>query len=188
MNTIKRVLGIDPGSRVAGYGVVEENGGRLVAVGYGVVKPPETKDANQKLKYIFEAFSEIIAQYNPDEAAVETVFFAVNARSALVLGQARGAALLSALMAGVTVYEYSALQVKKALTGGGRAEKSQVAEMTRRILGLKAAPKPEDVTDALAAAICHVHSAPMRGRLEAVSGRFGNGARATAAVKNAEDK
>ena len=161
----KRVLGIDPGSRIAGYGVVEEAGGRLTAVGFGVVRPPESNDANQKLKYIFEAFSEIIAQYNPDEAAVETVFFAHNARSALTLGQARGAALLAALMAGVEVHEYSALQVKKAVVGGGRAEKSQVADMACRILGLKTVPKPEDITDALAAAVCHIHSAPMKKRL-----------------------
>lgn len=161
----KRVLGIDPGSRVAGYGVVEENGGRLVAVGFGAVRPPENLDANQKLKYIFEAFSEIIAQYSPQEAAVETVFFAHNARSALVLGQARGAAILAAMMAGLEVNEYSALQIKKSMVGGGRAEKGQVADMTCRILGLKTAPKPEDVTDALAAAVCHIHAAPMKKRI-----------------------
>jgi crossover junction endodeoxyribonuclease RuvC len=161
----KIILGIDPGSRVAGYGLVEESGGKLTAVGYGVVKPPETKDANNKLKYIFEAFSEIIAQYNPDETAVETVFFAANARSALVLGQARAAALLPALLAGVPVHEYSALQVKKALTGGGRSEKSQVADMACRILGIKVTPKPEDITDALSIAVCHIHSSPLKRKL-----------------------
>jgi crossover junction endodeoxyribonuclease RuvC len=160
-----RVLGIDPGSRVAGYGVVEEKGSRITAVGFGVVKPPQTADANLRLKYIFEAFAEIIAEYNPGEIAVENVFFAVNARSALVLGQARGAALLPALIAGLPVHEYSALQVKKALVGAGRAEKSQVALMVCRILGMREIPKPEDVTDALGVAVCHLHSAPLRRRL-----------------------
>jgi crossover junction endodeoxyribonuclease RuvC len=144
---------------------VEESGRRLSSVGHGVVKTPETKDANYKLKYIFEAFSEIIAQYNPSETAVETVFFAHNAKSALVLGQARAAALLPSLLAGIPVYEYSALQVKKALAGGGRAEKTQVAGMTCRILAIKVAPKPEDVTDALAVAICHIHSSPILRKL-----------------------
>jgi crossover junction endodeoxyribonuclease RuvC len=163
--TVKRVLGIDPGSRVAGYGVVEENGGRLTAIGHGVVKPPETKDINQKMKYIFEAFSEIIAQYGPTETAIESVFFAHNARSALVLGQARGAALLPSIMANIPVGEYSALQVKKALACGGHADKKQVALMVCRLLSIKVAPKPEDVTDALAIAICHIHSAPLKRKL-----------------------
>lgn len=163
----KLFLGIDPGSRTAGYGLVEEDRGRLSAVGYGVVKPPETKDQGHKLKYIFEAFSEIIAQYNPDETAVENVFFAANARSALVLGQARAAALLPALLAGIPVHEYSALQVKKALTGAGRAEKTQVAEMVCRILGIKTIPKPEDITDALSIAVCHIHTSPMKTKLAA---------------------
>ncbi|MBI3794385.1 MAG: crossover junction endodeoxyribonuclease RuvC [Nitrospinae bacterium] len=165
MSDVKRVMGIDPGSRIAGYGIVEESGRRLAAVGHGAVRAPETSDANQKLKYIFEAFSEIIAQYNPNEMAIETVFFAQNARSALVLGQARAAAILPAMLAGIPVYEYSALQVKKALTGGGKAEKKQVADMTCRILGLKVTPKPEDVTDALALAVCHINSSPILRKL-----------------------
>lgn len=163
--TAKRILGIDPGSRTAGYGIVEEHGNKLVAVGFGAVKPPTTGDVNQRSKYLFEAFAELIAQYNPSEVAVENVFFAENARSALMLGQARGAAILPALISGIPLHEYSALQVKKALVGGGRAEKDQVALMVCRILGIREVPKPADVTDALAVAVCHIHSAPMKRRM-----------------------
>ncbi len=160
-----RILGIDPGSRVAGYGIVEENGNRLTAISYGVVKPPASADAHQRLKYIFTAFAELIVEFGPTGVAVENVFFAVNARSALVLGQARAAAILPAILTGMLPAEYSALQVKKALVGGGHADKKQVAVMVCRILGIKEIPKPEDVTDALAVAVCHLHSLPMKRRL-----------------------
>lgn len=162
------VLGIDPGSRVAGYGLVEERGNRLVAVTFGAVKPPPSKELHPRLKYLFEAFTEIVVQYRPDEVAVENVFFAENARSALQLGQARAAAFLPALAAGVPFSEYSALQVKKALTGNGRAEKGQLARLVCRLLNLKETPKPEDITDALAVAVCHINSAPMKKRLGAL--------------------
>lgn len=161
-------LGIDPGSRVAGYGLVEEQGSRLVPVTFGVVRPPATKDVHSRLKYLFEAFTEIIVQYRPDEVAVENVFFAKNANSALLLGQARAAAFLPALTAGVPLSEYSALQVKKAVAGNGHAEKKQVALMVCRLLNLKETPKPEDATDALAVAVCHIHSAPLKRRLKAL--------------------
>ena len=161
------VLGIDPGSRVAGYGLVEANGNQLTAIHYGVVKPEPTKESLVRLKRIFEMFSEIVKEYKPDEVAVENVFFAKNARSALLLGQARGAAILPALLADTPLFEYSALEVKKALTGGGRAEKSQVANMVSRLLSLKETPKPDDVTDALAIAICHIHSSAHLRRIAA---------------------
>ena len=152
------VLGIDPGSRAAGYGLVESDGNRLTAIHYGVIKPPPAKETPPRLKWIFEKFLEIVKEYRPDEVAVENVFFAKNARSALLLGQARAAACLPSLLADLPLHEYSALEVKKALTGSGRAEKSQVADMVCRLLSIKETPKPDDVTDSLAIAICHIHS------------------------------
>lgn len=161
------VLGIDPGSRATGYGLVDVNGGRMTAVDYGVIKPPPTKELAPRLKKIFESFSEIIENHKPDEVAVENIFFAKNARSSLLLGQARAAACLPGLLKNLPFYEYSALEVKKALAGSGRAEKSQVAEMVRRLLALKETPKPDDITDALAVAICHIHSSALLRRMAA---------------------
>jgi len=146
---------------------VEADGNRLKAVHYGVIKPPTTKETPPRLKRIFELFSEIIKEYRPDEVAVENVFFAKNARSSLLLGQARAAACLPALLAETPLHEYSALEVKKALTGSGRAEKSQVADMVCRLLSLKETPKPDDVTDSLAVAICHIHSSTQLRRIAA---------------------
>lgn len=161
------VLGIDPGSRVAGWGLVEERNRRIRAVAFGVVKPPTTGDIFLRLKHIFVEFAEIIKTQKPSELAVEDVFFAQNVKSALLLGQARSAAILPGLTTGLPVYGYSALQVKKALVGTGRAEKSQVAEMVCRICGMKEKPKPSDVTDAIAVAICHIHTSPMLKRINA---------------------
>ena len=161
------VLGIDPGSRAAGYGLVEEKNGRLTAVAYGVVKPPVTKEVSRRLKYLFEEFSRIVEKHRPDEFAVENVFFAKNASSALLLGQAKAAACLPGLLADLPLHEYSALEVKKAVVGTGKAEKSQVAEMVKRLLSLTETPKPYDITDSLAIAICHIHSSPLLRRAAA---------------------
>ena len=155
------VLGIDPGSRVAGWGIVEEKGNTLKALAYGAVKTPASiKEFPARLGHIFHEFEKIAEKYSPDEVAVENVFFAENAKSALLLGQARAAAILPFVKASLPVGEYTALQIKKAATGQGRADKRQVGKMVCRILGLKEAPKPADITDALAVAICHIHSAP----------------------------
>lgn len=163
-----KVLGIDPGSRVAGYGIVEERGSILTPVTWGVVKPPPSKVLHPRLKYLFEAYAEIIIEYQPDEVAVENVFFAENPRSALVLGHARAAAFLPALLQNLPFYEYTALQVKKALVGAGHAGKGQVAAMVCRLLNMKEIPKPEDITDALAVAVTHLHASPMHKRMAAV--------------------
>ncbi len=162
-----RVLGIDPGSRIAGYGVVEEQGNRLVPVAWGIVKPPASKELAPRLKYIFEAYAELVIEYQPDEVAVENVFLAENARSALLLGQARAAAFLPALLQNLPFNEYTALQVKKALAGAGHADKKQVAAMVCRLLNMKETPKPVDATDALAVAVTHLHAAPLRRKVAA---------------------
>ncbi len=155
------ILGIDPGSRVAGYGLVEEKNGALKAIAFGVIKPPPSDGLPKRLAHIFKTVAAVVEKYRPDEVAVEDVFFSKNPRSALLLGQARAAAILPGLLENIPLYEYTALQVKKALVGNGHAQKTQVADMVCRLLGMKEIPKPLDITDALAIAICHIHSAPM---------------------------
>jgi len=155
------VLGIDPGSRTAGWGIIESKGNKLKTIAFGTVTPPLSKELPPRLTFIYKAFGEIIKEYSPSEVSVENVFFAKNPQSALILGQARSASILPALNAGLPLYEYSALQVKKAVTGKGRADKKVVADMVCRFLSLREKPKPHDVTDALAIALCHIHSVPV---------------------------
>ncbi len=180
-----RILGIDPGSSVTGYGVVARVGGELEHVASGTVRPPRNASLPVRLHFIYTALEEVIRHHCPDVAVVEQVFVATSARAALVLGQARGVALaalagaalvlgqargvtLAALAAGeVGVSEYAATSIKRAVTGSGRAPKSQVQHMVRRLLALDSTPA-SDAADALAAAICHAHA----GRLVALgSGR-----------------
>ena len=156
-----RVLGIDPGSRVAGWAVVEMADNRLRAIAYGTVKSDTKQELPERLGGIYAEFEKIVKEHRPEELAVENVFVSVNARSALLLGQARAAAMLPGINEGLPVYEYTPMQVKKASTGAGAAGKEQVGIMVARLLGLKEAPKPEDVTDAISVAICHLHSSPM---------------------------
>ena len=152
-----RILGIDPGSRATGYGLVRQDGNRLVHIDNGVIRPPENSPLAERLLHIFRQLSVVIEEYAPDEGAVEQVFVAHNAQSALKLGQAGGAALLAAADAGLPVGEYSALQVKNAVVGYGRAAKKQVQQMVKVLLNLPEIAQ-EDASDALAVAICHAHS------------------------------
>jgi crossover junction endodeoxyribonuclease RuvC len=152
-----RVLGIDPGSRITGYGIVDQSGNKLVHVDNGAIFTDKAVDFAGRLKKIFDGLSEVIAQYRPDEVAIENIFFSTNVQSALKLGQARGAAIVAAVNAGLPVAEYSALQVKQAVVGQGRAEKSQVQKMLKALLGLPEAAQA-DASDALAVAVCHINS------------------------------
>ncbi len=153
-----RILGIDPGSNVTGYGVVDCLGGRrLVHVASGSLRPPRTASLPARLDVIYRAIGEVIGHHRPDVAAVEQVFVAANPRAALVLGQARGVALAAAAAAELGVTEYAATRIKAAVTGSGRARKSQVQHMVRRLLDLESRPDP-DAADALAVAICHAHA------------------------------
>lgn len=152
-----RVLGIDPGSRITGYGLVDKQGNRLVHVDNGAIFTDKATDFAGRLKLIFNGLTEIIAEYHPDEVAVENIFFSTNVQSALKLGQARGAAIVAAVHAGLPVAEYTALQVKQAVVGQGRAEKGQVQKMLKILLGLPEIAQ-EDASDALAVAICHINS------------------------------
>jgi len=158
-----RVLGIDPGSRITGYGVVDQIGNKLVHVDNGAIFTDKAEDFAGRLKRIFDGLSEIIAQYGPDEVAVENIFFSTNVQSALKLGQARGAAIVAAVHAGLPVAEYTALQVKQAVVGQGRAEKGQVQKMLKVLLGLPEIAQ-EDASDALAVAICHINSHELRSK------------------------
>lgn len=152
------ILGIDPGSRKTGYGIISKQGNRLIHVDNGAIFTRSAKDFPQRLEQIFTGLSAIIAEFRPDAVAVENVFLAKNAQSALKLGQARGAAIVAAVNVGLPVHEYTAMQVKQAVVGTGRAEKAQVQQMIKALLNLPEIAQ-EDASDALAVAICHAHSA-----------------------------
>lgn len=151
------ILGIDPGSRKCGYGLVSADGSRLEYVACGVIRV-ESLDFPARLLAIFRNLSEIIEQYHPQVAAIEEVFMGKSASSALKLGQARGAAMVACSSQGLPVHEYATRKVKQALTGTGRAEKAQMQHMIRMLLQLPKAPS-EDAADALSVAVCHAHTA-----------------------------
>ena len=153
-----RVLGIDPGIQRTGYGIIDDNAVSLKAVDWGVIKTSSRKPFAQRLSAIYHELTKVVAEHHPEVAAVEDVFLANNARSALKLGQARGAAIIAASNMGLPVEEYSALQIKQSVAGYGRAEKDQVSKMVCALLGLSSELGGGDAADALAAAICHVHS------------------------------
>jgi crossover junction endodeoxyribonuclease RuvC len=150
-----RILGIDPGLRVTGFGVIDKNGSRLSYVASGRIRTPEG-DLARRLKAILDGLAEVIAEHRPAQVALERVFVNVNPASTLLLGQARGTAVCAAVIHRLPVAEYTALQVKQAVVGNGHAQKRQVQEMVRRLLGLQGDPSP-DAADALACAICHAH-------------------------------
>jgi crossover junction endodeoxyribonuclease RuvC len=162
-----RIFGIDPGSVRTGYGCVESDGTRHHLVLCGVISVSGRLPFPDRLLKIHEALRAALTECRPDGVAVESLFHAVNARSALQLGHARGVALLAASQAGVPIAEYSPAEVKRAVVGYGRAEKPQVAQMIRLLLGLAEAPQPLDVSDALAVAICHVHHCRLFAAVEA---------------------
>lgn len=156
-----RILGIDPGSAVTGFGVVDRVEGELAHVAHGTVRPPRSAPLAARLDFVYCEVGEVIRQYRPDVAVVEQVFVAASARAALVLGQARGVVLAALAAGGVSVSEYAATRVKQAVTGSGRAPKRQVQNMVRRLLALDCSPAL-DASDALAAAICHAHEYRLR--------------------------
>ncbi len=155
-----RILGIDCGGEYTGYGVVEQDGtGSLRHLCSGAIRLLSREPLELRLKKIAEALAEIIRAYSPEEVAIEDVFYAVNVKSALKLGHVRGVAMLVAAQAGLDVVAYSPLSIKSAVVGYGKAEKSQVQVMVARLLELPEPPEPPDVADALAIAICHLHTA-----------------------------
>ena len=155
-----RVFGIDPGSERTGYGCVETDGSRHRLVLCGAVSTLITASFPEKLFEIHRRLVELLAECRPQSVAIENIFYGTNARSALKLGHARGVAMLAAIEAGLAVAEYTPAEIKRAVVGYGRADKHQVQQMVKLILGLAAVPSPHDAADALAVAICHVNSIP----------------------------
>lgn len=150
-----RILGIDPGTGILGFGVIDARAGKGQLVDAGVIRTSSKDDDAVRLKTIFDELTQIIKDTNPTEMSVEKLFFAQNVTTAMTVSQARGVILLCGKQAGLNIFEYTPLQIKQAITGYGRADKKQIQEMVRAILGLKEVPKPDDCADALAAAITH---------------------------------
>ncbi len=151
------ILGIDPGYAIVGFGIIKYEKGRVSVLDFGAITTPAGMEFTERLKSIYEDLSYLFDKYKPDAMAVEKLFFNTNQKTAIDVAQARGVILLAAKLHGTECFEYTPLQVKQSVVGYGRAEKKQVQEMTRQLLGLSAVPKPDDTADALAMAICHAH-------------------------------
>ena len=160
------ILGIDPGYAIVGYGVVNYSNNNFKPITFGAVTTPAGMDFPKRLNIIFDGITELIEKTKPDALSIEKLYFNTNTTTAIDVAQARGVIVLAAEKCGVPVFEYTPLQVKQAVTGYGRAEKRQIIEMTKTLLGLSKAPKPDDTADALALAICHAHtSGSLLGRI-----------------------
>ncbi len=159
------VLGVDPGTATTGYGLVRETDTGLALIAYGAILTPAGAPMPERLRSIYHALQKLIALHGPDSAAVEKLFFQRNVSTALAVGQARGVALLALAEAGVSVGEYTPQDVKQAVCGYGGAGKLQIQQMVRALLSLAELPRPDDAADALAVAICHLHSAKLRAQL-----------------------
>lgn len=153
-----RILGIDPGIAIVGYGVVDKEGNSYKTIAYDAVTTRAHTPLPERLEKVYNGVNEIIKMYKPDAMSIEELFFNNNAKTALTVGQARGVIILAAMQNNIPVYEYTPLQVKQALTGYGRASKTQIQQMMKSMLGLSEIPKPDDVADALAIAVCHGNS------------------------------
>ena len=158
MEKAMRILGIDPGYAIMGYGVVELIGNKFKVIEYGSIMTESRKNMTDRLNHTYYELMQLINRTDPDVAAIEELFFNTNTTTAIKVGQARGVSILACANSGIETNEYTPLQVKMALTGYGRADKKQVQHMTKTILNLKEVPKPDDTADALAIAICHGHS------------------------------
>ena len=159
------ILGIDPGYAIVGVGVIEYKGNKFRTIDYGAITTTAKTPTPLRLQKIYTEIGEWIDKYHPDAAAIEELFFNSNQKTAIHVAQARGAIITSIVNKGIILYEYTPLQIKQAVTGYGRADKGQIQQMVKMLLGLNAVPKPDDVADGLAAAICHAHSGIMNNAL-----------------------
>lgn len=157
-----RVIGVDPGTAITGWGLVEGDGNDLVAVAYGVITTAAGTPLPERLQAIYQELTKVVDQWQPDTSAIEELFFSRNAKTALAVGHGRGAAMLALANANLDITEYKPLEVKQALTGHGGADKHQMQQMVKLLLTLDDIPRPDDAADALAVAICHLHSARLR--------------------------
>lgn len=153
-----RILGIDPGTATTGFGLIDWDKGKAKFVSAGVISTPAGQEMPQRLLTIQKELAQLIKEYKPDHFAVELLYFAANVKTAIAVGQARGVVLVTGANAGLAVHEYTPLQVKQAITGYGRAEKKQIQQMVKTMLGLNDIPKPDDAADGLAIAITHAHN------------------------------
>ncbi len=159
-------LGIDPGTAITGFGIIkEEENGELTVLDFGVIRTSSNNSQADRLAQLYEKIKQLIILHQPDMGAVEKLFFERNVRTALNVGQARGVALLAMAQAHLQIGEYTPLEIKQAVAGYGGADKNQVQQMVRTLLGLDTVPHPDDAADALAVAICHIHSAKLRNLL-----------------------
>lgn len=152
-----RIMGIDPGYAIMGWGILDLKGNHFSVVDYGSITTDAHTPMEERLEHLYNMLESIIHEYKPEEVAIEELFFNNNAKTALMVGQARGVAILAAVKGGLKISEYTPLQIKQALVGYGRADKKQMQTMVKTILNLKEVPKPDDTADAVAAAICHGH-------------------------------
>ncbi len=160
-----RILGIDPGYAIMGWGVIEKNGNSFKPVAYGSLTTDKDMPMPQRLKSLYAGLMEIMAEYGPEEMSIEELYFNDNAKTAIFVGQARGVAILAGINSGLRIYEYTPLQIKMNITGYGRADKKQIQFMVKTMLNLKEVPKPDDTADAIAAAICHARNGDAKKKL-----------------------
>ena len=160
-----RILGIDPGYAIMGWAILEKKGSTLTAIDYGSVTTDKSMSMQDRLKLLYNSLMDIIAEYHPDEASIEELYFNSNAKTVIFVGEARGVAILACSNSSVPVFEYTPLQIKTSITGNGRAEKRQVQLMVTKLLRLDSVPKPDDTADAVAAAICHSYVGQMKKKL-----------------------
>ena len=163
-----RILGIDPGYAIMGWGVIDQEGNRFRAVDYGSITTEAGVEMPRRLQILYDGLTEVIRAYAPEVASIEELFFNNNAKTVIHVGEARGVAILACVNNGLPVHEYTPLQIKQALVGYGRADKKQVQTMVKTILGLEEVPKPDDTADAVAAAICHGHAGGRKEELEKI--------------------
>ena len=160
-----RILGIDPGFAIVGYGVIDYENSKYKTVDYGKITTPAGMDMPLRLKEVYDGVLRLIELFKPDILAIEELFFNTNVKTAIAVGHARGVIVLAAANSGIKINEYTPLQIKQAVVGYGRADKNQVQQMVKMFLGLKEVPKPDDTADALAVAICHANSSSLGGVL-----------------------
>jgi len=160
-----RILGIDPGYAIMGYGIIEKKGSRIYPIVYGSLETDKSLSMPDRLKHLYTGLMDVIAEYQPEEASIEELYFQNNAKTAIFVGQARGIAVLACANSGLKIFEYTPMQIKTSVSGYGKADKKQVQEMVKTILGFEEVIQPDDTSDALAAAICHSYQGEVKKKM-----------------------